>query len=119
TALIIGADKLSGIVNWKDRNTCVLVGDGACAAILKRKHPNDNDPSGLLSSIMASDGRLTDILSVPGGGSAIPITPENSDERLNTIHMQGREVFKAAVKHTLEACEAAIERAGLTAQDIS
>ena len=119
TALIIGADKLSGIVNWKDRNTCVLFGDGAGAAILTSKDPNDNDPSGLLSSIMASDGRLTDILSVPGGGSAIPITPENADQRLNTIHMQGKEVFKAAVKHTLEACEAAIERAGLCAQDIS
>jgi 3-oxoacyl-[acyl-carrier-protein] synthase-3 len=119
TALIIGADKLSGIVNWKDRNTCVLFGDGAGAAILTSKDPGDNDPSGLLSSIMASDGRLTDILSVPGGGSAIPITPENADQRLNTIHMQGREVFKAAVKHTLEACETAIERAGLTAQDIS
>jgi 3-oxoacyl-[acyl-carrier-protein] synthase-3 len=119
TALIVGADKLSGIVNWKDRNTCVLFGDGAGAAILTCKDPGDNDPSGLLSSIMASDGRLTDILSVPGGGSAIPITPENAGERLNTIHMQGREVFKAAVKHTLEACEAAIERAGLTTQDIS
>jgi len=119
TALIIGADKLSGITNWNDRNTCVLFGDGAGAAILTAKNPDDHDPSGLLSSIMASDGRLTDILSVPGGGSAIPITPENASLRLNTIHMMGKEVFKAAVKHTLEACDAAIERAGLTAADIS
>jgi 3-oxoacyl-[acyl-carrier-protein] synthase III len=119
TALIIGADKLSSIVNWKDRNTCVLFGDGAGAAVLTRKDPDDPDPSGVISSIMASDGRLTDILSVPGGGSAIPITPENAGELLNTIHMQGREVFKAAVKYTLEACDAAIERAGLTAADIS
>lgn len=119
TALIIGADKLSGIINWQDRNTCVLFGDGAGAAILTRKDPDDTDPSGVLSSIMASDGRLTDILSVPGGGSAIPITPENADQRLNTIHMQGKEVFKAAVRHTLEACESAIERAGLTAEDIA
>jgi 3-oxoacyl-[acyl-carrier-protein] synthase-3 len=119
TALIIGADKLSGIVNWTDRNTCVLFGDGAGAAILTRKDPADADPSGVLSSVMASDGRLTDILSVPGGGSAIPITPENAGQRLNTIHMQGREVFKAAVKYTLEACDTAIERAGLTPADIS
>ena len=119
TALIIGADKLSGITNWSDRNTCVLFGDGAGAAILTRKDPGDTDPSGVLSSIMASDGRLTDILSVPGGGSAMPITPENADQRLNTIHMMGKEVFKAAVKHTMEACEAAIERAGLTAADIA
>jgi 3-oxoacyl-[acyl-carrier-protein] synthase-3 len=68
---------------------------------------------------MASDGRLTDILSVPGGGSAIPITPENADQRLNTIHMMGKEVFKAAVKNTCEACEDAIARAGLTAADIA
>ncbi len=119
TALIIGADKLSGMVNWQDRNTCVLFGDGAGAAILTAKEPNDGDPSGVLSSVMASDGRLTDILSVPGGGSAIPITPENADQRLNTIHMQGREVFKAAVKYTLEACEQVIERAGLKAEDIA
>lgn len=118
-ALIVGADKLSGIVNWSDRNTCVLFGDGAGAAILTRKEPGDVSPSGVLSSVMASDGRLTDILSVPGGGSAIPITPENAGQRLNTIHMQGREVFKAAVKHTLEACDTAIERAGLKAADIS
>lgn len=119
TALIIGADKLSGITNWTDRNTCVLFGDGAGAAILTAKAPDDPDPSGLLSSIMASDGRLTDILSVPGGGSAIPITPENAGQRLNTIQMQGKEVFKAAVKNTCEACVAAIERAGLKAKDIA
>ena len=119
TALIIGADKLSGMVNGQDRNTCVLFGDGAGAAILTAKDPGDGDPSGVLSSVMASDGRLTDILSVPGGGSAIPITPDNADQRLNTIHMQGREVFKAAVKYTLEACEQVIERAGLKAEDIA
>jgi 3-oxoacyl-[acyl-carrier-protein] synthase-3 len=119
TALIIGADKLSGITNWSDRNTCVLFGDGAGAAVLTSKSPDDPDPSGLLSSIMSSDGRLSDILSVPGGGSAIPITPENAHLRLNTIHMQGKEVFKAAVRNTCEACENAIERAGLTAKDIA
>ncbi len=119
TALIIGADKLSGITNWTDRNTCVLFGDGAGAAILTTKTPDDGDPSGLLSSVMASDGRLTDILSVPGGGSAIPITPDNAHLRLNTINMQGKEVFKAAVKNTCEACEAAISRAGLTSDDIA
>jgi 3-oxoacyl-[acyl-carrier-protein] synthase III len=119
TALIIGADKLSGITNWTDRNTCVLFGDGAGAAILTGKAADDGDASGLLSTVMASDGRLTDILSVPGGGSAIPITPDNAHLRLNTINMLGKEVFKAAVKNTCEACEVAIERAGLTADDIA
>lgn len=119
TALIIGADKLSGMVNWEDRNTCVLFGDGAGAAVLTARDPEAADDGGVLSSVMASDGRLTDILSVPGGGSAIPITPENAGQRLNTIHMQGKEVFKAAVKYTLEACEQAIERAGLRPEDIA
>jgi 3-oxoacyl-[acyl-carrier-protein] synthase III len=119
TVLIIGADKLSGITNWSDRNTCVLFGDGAGAAILTAKNPSDDDDSGLLSTVMASDGRLTDILSVPGGGSAMPITPENVHLRLNTINMQGKEVFKAAVKNTCDACENAIARAGLTAADIA
>jgi 3-oxoacyl-[acyl-carrier-protein] synthase-3 len=118
TALIIGADKLSSITNWTDRNTCVLFGDGAGAAILQRKDENGAEDSGVLSSVMASDGNLTDILSVPGGGSAVPITENNVGQRLNTIHMMGKEVFKAAVRNTCEACETAIERAGLTAQDI-
>lgn len=118
TALIIGADKLSGIVNWEDRNTCVLFGDGAGAAVVRRRETPEPDGGEVLSSVMASDGRLTDILSVPGGGSAIPITPENAGQRLNTIHMQGREVFKAAVRHTCDACELAIRRAGLTPADI-
>jgi 3-oxoacyl-[acyl-carrier-protein] synthase-3 len=68
---------------------------------------------------LGSDGRLTDILSVPGGGSAIPITPENAGQLLNTIHMQGREVYKHAVTKMCECCEMALERAGLTAQDIA
>lgn len=120
TALIIGADKLSAITNWTDRNTCVLFGDGAGAAILRKRDEDAPETGGaVLSSIMASDGNLTDILSVPGGGSAVPITQENVDQRLNTIHMMGREVFKAAVKNTCEACEQAVARAGLTPADIN
>lgn len=119
TALIIGADKLSAITNWTDRNTCVLFGDGAGAAILRKRDEGAPETGGaVLSSIMASDGNLTDILSVPGGGSAVPITHENVDQRLNTIHMMGREVFKAAVKNTCEACEQAVARAGLKPEDI-
>jgi 3-oxoacyl-[acyl-carrier-protein] synthase-3 len=119
TALIIGAEKLSGMVNWKDRNTCVLFGDGAGAAILKKREEGDTVASGVLSTVLGTDGRLTDILSVPGGGSALPITPENAGEHLNTIHMQGREVYKHAVTRMCESCEIAIERAGLKAEDIA
>lgn len=119
TALIIGAEKLTGMVNWSDRNTCVLFGDGAGAAIVRRVTEDDKDPTTVLSTVLGSDGRLTDILSVPGGGSAVPITPDNADQRLNTIHMQGREVYKHAVTKMCESCELAIARAGLKPSDIS
>jgi 3-oxoacyl-[acyl-carrier-protein] synthase III len=119
TAVIVGAEKLSGMVNWKDRNTCVLFGDGAGAAVLVKKEESDTAESGVLSTVLGTDGTLTDILSVPGGGSALPITPENADQALNTIHMQGREVYKHAVTRMCESCEIAIERAGLKPEDIA
>jgi 3-oxoacyl-[acyl-carrier-protein] synthase III len=119
TAVIIGAEKLSGMVNWKDRNTCVLFGDGAGAAVLVKKDEDDTTESGVLSTVLGTDGNLTDILSVPGGGSALPITQENADQGLNTIHMQGREVYKHAVTKMCESCEIAIQRAGLKPEDIA
>jgi 3-oxoacyl-[acyl-carrier-protein] synthase-3 len=68
---------------------------------------------------MGSDGRLSDILAVPGGGSACPITPENVDQRLNTIRMEGREVYRHAVIAMTNACERALTMAGITAADVS
>jgi 3-oxoacyl-[acyl-carrier-protein] synthase III len=119
TAVIIGAEKLSGMVNWKDRNTCVLFGDGAGAAVLVKAEEGDSSEAGVLSTVLGTDGNLTDILSVPGGGSALPITEANAGENLNTIHMQGREVYKHAVTRMCESCELAIQRAGLTPDDIA
>jgi 3-oxoacyl-[acyl-carrier-protein] synthase-3 len=115
-ALIIGAEKLSSIVNWSDRNTCVLFGDGAGAAVLKRA-PAGSD-HGVLSCCMGSDGTQTDILVVPGGGSACPITPENAAQRLNTISMAGREVYKYAVTAMRQACEQVLADTGLAASQI-
>jgi 3-oxoacyl-[acyl-carrier-protein] synthase III len=117
--LIIGADKLSSIVNWDDRNTCVLFGDGAGAAILRRRNDEITNEPAVLSCVMGSDGTLSDILAVPGGGSACPITPDNVAQRLNTIRMEGREVYRHAVTAMTSACERALELAGLTAKDIS
>ncbi|MBP7950658.1 MAG: ketoacyl-ACP synthase III [Verrucomicrobiales bacterium] len=119
TALIIGAEKLTGMVNWNDRNTCVLFGDGAGAAVLRRITDNAAKSRVVISTVLGSDGRLTDILSVPGGGSAMPITPENAEQRLNTIHMHGREVYKHAVTKMCESCELAIQRAGLKPENIA
>ncbi len=118
TALVIGAEKLSSLVNWSDRNTCVLFGDGAGAAILRSDNA-DSAPGRLLGSVMGSDGNLTDLLKVPGGGSACPITPENAASRPNTIHMEGRETFKHAVTRMCQAAEQALTQSGLTAADIS
>jgi 3-oxoacyl-[acyl-carrier-protein] synthase-3 len=115
-ALIIGAEKLSAATNWEDRATCVLFGDGAGAAVLRRAEPGEG---AIVATEMGTDGRLTHLLEIPGGGVACPITPENFDQRLNTLSMQGREVFKIAVTRMKEAAEKVIERAGLGPEDIA
>ncbi len=118
TALVIGAEKLSSLVNWQDRNTCVLFGDGAGAVVIRATDAPDA-PGRVLSTVMGSDGNLVDLLKVPGGGSACPVTPENVDQRLNTVHMEGRETFKHAVTRMTAAAEEALRLAGLTKDDIS
>ena len=119
-ALVIGAEKLSTMINWEDRNTCVLFGDGAGAVVVKRPEDDQQDcPGRVLSTIMGSDGNQTDILSVPGGGSACPVTPDNAHERLNAIRMDGREVYKNAVTAMCRASKQAVEQAGLETEDIS
>lgn len=119
TALIIGAEKLSTLVNWKDRNTCVLFGDGAGAVIMRRGEDGQTDaPGRILANVMGCDASLTDLLQVPGGGTASPVTSANVDQRLNTIHMEGRETFKHAVTRMLQASEQALAQAGLTAADV-
>ncbi len=118
TALVIGAEKLTTLVNWQDRNTCVLFGDGGGAVVI-RASDEENAPGRVLSTVMGSDGNLVDLLKVPGGGSACPITPENVTSRPNTIHMEGRETFKHAVTRMSQASEKALETAGLTKADIS
>jgi 3-oxoacyl-[acyl-carrier-protein] synthase-3 len=119
TALVIGAEKLSSLINWKDRNTCVLFGDGAGAVVIRRADEGlPNVPGRVLSTVMGSDGNLADLLKVPGGGSACPITAENILTSPNTIHMEGRETFKHAVTRMLQASEQALELAGLTAADV-
>lgn len=120
TALVIGAEKLSSLINWKDRNTCVLFGDAAGAVVLKRVCEGEtNAPGRVLSTVMGSDGNLVDLLKVPGGGSACPITAENAESRPNTIHMEGRETFKHAVTRMSQAAEQALELAGLQKSDIN
>jgi 3-oxoacyl-[acyl-carrier-protein] synthase-3 len=114
TALVIGADKLSSLVDWSDRNTCVLFGDGAGAVVLRpREH------GGILASFLRSNGNLAEILQVPGGGSALPITAANADQNLRTLRMNGRETFKHAVTAMVHACFTALDACGLRPRDIA
>jgi 3-oxoacyl-[acyl-carrier-protein] synthase III len=115
TALVIGAEKLSAITNWKDRSTCVLFGDGAGAAVLQRR----SGPAGILSMYLRSDATHADILSVPGGGSRHPATADVVEKRLNTIHMEGKEVFKLAVHKMLSAAQQALKLANKKETDLA
>ena len=115
TILVIGADKLSSIVDWTDRNTCVLFGDGAGAAILRHR----GGGHGVVSTYMASDGGLADILQIPGGGSRTPITKDNADQRLNCIKMNGKETYKHAVISMLDAATRALADANVKASDLA
>ena len=99
TVLVIGAEKLSAIVDWKDRNTCVLFGDGAGAAILQ----NRPGAHGLLTAVMGADGSKAELLFMPGGGSKCPATAGSVDARLHYLRMEGKETFKHAVQAMLSA----------------
>jgi len=112
--LAIGAESLTAITDWTDRNTCVLFGDGAGAVIMA---PSDGR-RGVLSTYLGADGRLAELLWMPGGGSLNPATHETVDRNLHNIKMAGREVFLHAVKAMGDAAERALEAAGLKPQDI-
>ena len=118
TALVLGAEKLSAITDWDDRSTAILFGDGAGAAIVQRVEPDGDAPRGILSTFLKSDGRLGDLLYRPGGGAATPFSEKVLTERSHLIRMAGREVFKAAVLAMSEACDEALRRAGVTAEEI-
>ena len=114
-ALILGAEKLSAFVNWDDRSTCVLFGDGAGAAVLKKAGQGEGQ---ILATDIGTDGGQTDLLNIPGGGSACPITLENADQRLSTLAMVGTDVFKQAVTRMRDSANSVIERSGLRTGDI-
>jgi 3-oxoacyl-[acyl-carrier-protein] synthase-3 len=114
TVMVVGAEKLSSIVNWQDRNTCVLFGDGAGAVILRHR----DGGRGLLAYDLGADGSQTNILSVPASGCRLPITPEVLDQRLNFLQMSGKEVFKYAVTAMNRSTEICLEKAGVKPEQI-
>ena len=109
TVLVIGAEKLSSIVNWQDRNTCVLFGDGAGAAVLQ----NRLDSHGLLTAVMGADGGKANLLFMPGGGSRCPATADSVAGKLHYLQMEGRETFKNAVQAMCTAAQEALRRCEL------
>jgi 3-oxoacyl-[acyl-carrier-protein] synthase-3 len=114
TVLIVASEKLTSIMDWTDRSTAVLFGDGAGATVMR---PSTNG-RGILSTYMKSDGTLANLLYRPGGGAAHPPDEQMLKDRSQYIRMAGREVFKAAVLTMADACDMALARAGLTPADI-
>jgi 3-oxoacyl-[acyl-carrier-protein] synthase-3 len=112
--VVIGAEKMSAIVDWQDRSTCVLFGDGAGAAVLqKARHGR-----GILSSFLRSDGTLAELLYRPAGGATLPLTEAVLADRSHFVKMAGREVFKHAVRSMSEAADRALDGAKLTGKDV-
>jgi len=112
-ALIIGAEKLSAFTDWKDRNTCVLFGDGAGACVL-----SEVKSGGIVSIYLGCDGSNLDLLNLPAGGSRMPASEETVRNRMHYIKMQGNELFKIAVRTMTEAAETALKQAKVTFKDI-
>ena len=114
TVLVVSAERMSSIIDWTDRATCVLFGDGAGAAILR---PATRD-RGILGSFMRSDGALANLLYRPAGGAAHPFDAQVLEDRSSYVKMAGREVFKHAVRSMAEACDRVLDAAKLTSADI-
>jgi 3-oxoacyl-[acyl-carrier-protein] synthase-3 len=115
-ALVVGSDALSRLVNWQDRSTCILFGDGAGAVVLGS---SENGGRGILSTKLRTDGSYVKTLYVPGGGSLKPARPETVQNKENTITMNGKEVFKLAVRSMEEISRDALDEAGVGVEDVS
>ncbi len=115
TALVIGAETLSRFTNWEDRNTCILFGDGAGAFVLQAS----DEPGGVLSAVMRSDGSGGDLLSVPAGGSHLPASHETVSKKQHVIQMNGREVFRFAVRVMESATRESLEKAAIPLEDVT
>ena len=114
--LVVGAEKLSSITNWEDRNTCVLFGDGAGAVILGRTE--DTEENCIIGSKLGSDGAYTEILQLPAGGSRLPASAETVANKQHYLTMAGSDVFKLAVNAMVNSCKEVMEAAGVTGKDI-
>ncbi len=115
TALVVGAEKMSAFLDWEDRSTCILFGDGAGAAVMRAS----DSGRGVMPAVMGSDGSLADLLWTPGGGSRNPISHEMVDRKEHFIRMQGRDVFKHAVTRMGDAVMAALDQNGVAVDEVA
>lgn len=113
--LVIGADTMSRIIDYTDRSTCVLFGDGAGAMLVEAS----DDDSGLIDFLNEIDGSGAPYLRMPAGGSRMPPSVETVQNRLHYVHQEGQQVFKYAVRKMYESCSALLERNGISAKDIA
>ena len=119
--LVVGVELLSRVLNWKDRTTCVLFGDGAGAAVVGASNgllADDGKPRGILSTRLHTDGSLARSLMIPGGGSESPLTHELLEQKKNTVAMRGQDIFKVAVKNLYSASKNAVDVAGMTPEEV-
>ena len=112
-ALVVGSEKLSSITNWKDRNTCVLFGDGAGACILASVKSG-----GIISTYLGADGKNSHLLTLPAGGSRLPTSKETVSKKLHFVKMQGNELFKSAVRIMSDSVDKVLRKAGLSCKDL-
>jgi 3-oxoacyl-[acyl-carrier-protein] synthase III len=115
TAMIIGAEVMSRITDWSDRSTCILFGDGAGAVVIEAR----KGPHGILSTHLYSDGRLWDLIYVPGGGSRIPSSSETIGKGLNFMKMKGNETFKVAIRNLEAAAREALAHNHLKESEVA
>jgi 3-oxoacyl-[acyl-carrier-protein] synthase-3 len=117
--LVIGVELLSRVIDWEDRTTCVLFGDGAGAVVVGPASADQTEkPRGILSTRIHSDGALAQSLMIPGGGSVMPTSPEVIAARKHKVHMRGQDIFKVAVRNLFSASKNALDAAGMTSDDI-
>ncbi len=114
--MVIGSEALSRFLNWKDRTTCVLFGDGACASLITTPKPGDRGE--ILDVLVRSDGRYGDALDMPGGGSQTPPSHAMIENNMQYIRMNGQEIFKHAVRNMASICEEVMARQKVTIDDI-
>ncbi len=112
--LVVGAETLSRIVDWRDRATCVLFGDGAGAFLLRASHTH----GGVLSTVLGCDGSGAELLMVPGGGSRHPVSPETITSNMHYVKMNGREVYRFATRVMAQAARQVIEKANIRFEEI-